>query len=230
VTAATGLAALRRLLEQPAEPAAVPERCELCGEPVQPAHRHLLDVPARRLRCACRACVLLFDRSGAGGGHYRLVGDRRWRLHDFALDDAEWERLRIPVQLAFFFHDSAAGRVVAFYPSPGGAVESLLEMSAWAAIERRNPVLGEMERDVEALLVNRARGAASHWLAPVDDCYRLAGLIRAGWKGLGGGREVWDGITGFFDGLAGQAGTVSRDGTVIDGGRQPRHGERGELR
>jgi hypothetical protein len=77
VTAATGLAALRRLIEQPVESAAVPERCELCGEPVQPAHRHLLDVPARQLRCACRACVLLFDRSGAGGGHYRLVGDRR---------------------------------------------------------------------------------------------------------------------------------------------------------
>jgi hypothetical protein len=218
LTALTGFVPLHRLLQRPvapSTPAPTLERCELCGEPVRPAHRHLLDLSARELRCACRACVLLFDRPGAGGGHYRLIPDRRWHLHDFVLDDPEWESLRIPVHLAFFFHDSAVGRVVAFYPSPGGAVESLLEFAAWTGIEARNPILGEMQHDVEALLVNRARGTTSHWLVPVDDCYRLAGLIRAGWKGLGGGKEVWDDITRFFDDLRGQARTVGRSGAGL---------------
>jgi len=226
--APAGFAALRRLLDQPVEPAPpVPERCELCGEPVGPAHRHLLDLAARELRCACRACMVLFDQPGAGGRHYRLVPERRWHLHDFALDEPEWDGLRIPVHLAFFFHDSAAGRVVAFYPSPGGAVESLLGIEAWAAIEARNPVLRKLQPDVEALLVNRSRGAASHWLVPVDDCYRLAGVLRAGWKGLAGGREVWDEVTRFFDDLRGRAVAVGRDGgqpSMARGG----HGERRE--
>ena len=55
-------------------------------------------------------------------------------------------------------------------------------------------MLGELEPDVEALLVNRARGAREHWLVPIDDCYSLVGLIRTRWRGLTGGREVWEQI------------------------------------
>ena len=40
-----------------------------------------------------------------------------------------------------------------------GPTESLLELDAWQALEAANPVLAQMEPDVEALLVNRARGA-----------------------------------------------------------------------
>ena len=32
------------------------------------------------MMCACTACRILFDRSAAGGGHYRLIPDRRLRL------------------------------------------------------------------------------------------------------------------------------------------------------
>ena len=48
----------------------------------------------------------------------------------------------------------------AYYPSPMGPTESLLELDAWAALEAANPVLATLEPDVEALLVNRraARG------------------------------------------------------------------------
>jgi hypothetical protein len=62
-----------------------------------------------------------------------------------------------------------------------------------------------MEEDVEALLVNRVGGAPRSWLVPVDDCYGLVGLIRTQWRGLSGGREVWDGIESFFDELDGRA-------------------------
>jgi hypothetical protein len=129
------------------------------------------------------------------------VPTRRRRLEGFALDDAQWDRLRIPVDMAFFFHSTRAERVSAFYPSPAGPTECLLELEAWTELEAANPVLGEMEPDVEALLVSRARGMREHWLAPIDDCYELVGLIRTHWRGFGGGEEVWAEIDRFFDDL-----------------------------
>ena len=177
------------------------EACDLCAAPLDPDHRHLVDISARRLLCVCRACKILFDRGGAGGGNLRLVTERRRALEDFALDDASWTALRIPVDMAFFFHSTAAGRVVALYPSPMGATESQLELDAWAQIEADNPVLGELETDVEALLVSRARNMREHWLVPVNDCYELVGVIRTRWRGLSGGSEVWEDIDHFFDDL-----------------------------
>jgi hypothetical protein len=58
-----------------------------------------------------------------------------------------------------------------------------------------------LEPDVEALLVNRAQGAHEHWIVPIDDCFRLVGVIRTHWKGLTGGREVWQRIPAFFEEL-----------------------------
>jgi hypothetical protein len=181
--------------------AAGEERCDLCGEPTPPGHRHLVDVETRRLLCACRACAILFDRPQAGGGHLRLLPTRRRRLEGFRLDDAAWASLRIPVEMAFFFHSTPAGRVVALYPSPMGATESLLELDAWSELEAANPLLRELEPDVEALLVSRARGMREHWRVPIDDAYELVGLIRSSWKGFGGGEEVWQGIERFFEDL-----------------------------
>jgi Family of unknown function (DUF5947) len=202
----------RAAAEPPQPPVAVEERCELCGEPIPPEHRHLIDVESRALLCACRACQILFDRREAGGSHYRLVPERRRRVEDFELDDAAWAELRIPVEMAFFFHSTAAERVVAFYPSPLGATESLLELDAWQQLERANPVLESLEPDVEALLVNRARGAREYFVVPVDDPYRLVGLIRTEWRGLTGGQEVWQEIERFFAELTERAETVSRQG------------------
>jgi hypothetical protein len=63
-----------------------------------------------------------------------------------------------------------------------------------------------MEADVEALLVNRighSRGFADpeHYIVPIDECYKLVGLIRAHWSGLAGGTEVWRQIAEFFSSL-----------------------------
>jgi hypothetical protein len=188
------------------------ERCELCGEPVAPEHRHLLDLSRRELMCACRACAILFDRKAAGAGHYRLVPDRRLRVEDLELSDLAWEDLRLPVEMAFFFHSTAAGRVQAFYPSPMGPTESLLGLEAWDDLVAANPVLSGLAPDVEALLVNRVRGARGHWIVPIDDCYALVGLIRTRWRGLTGGTEVWLEIQRFFEGLDRRARPASRNG------------------
>lgn len=190
---------LRRLAQRrPVPGAADPERCELCGEPIAPVHRHLLELDSRQLLCTCRACTVLFDRRGAGGGRYRLVPQRRLSLDELELSDVVWEQLRIPVEMAFFFYNSSAGRVMAFYPGALGATESRLELDAWEEIEAANPVLGEMEPDVEALLVDRTRGARRQWLVPIDDCFTLVGVIRTRWRGFAGGKEVWTEIDRFF--------------------------------
>jgi hypothetical protein len=193
-------------------PAPAQEQCELCAEPIAPEHRHLLDLESRRLLCACRACTILFDRSGAGGRHYRLVPDRVGLLEDVDLDDALWQALDIPVEMAFFFHSSAADRVVAFYPSPMGATESLLDLAAWQELVDANPVLADLDPDVETFFVNRANGAREHWLLPVDRAYGVVGLVRTHWRGFGGGAELWDELARFFDGLRARARTISKDG------------------
>jgi hypothetical protein len=65
--------------------------------------------------------------------------------------------------------------------------------------------------DVEALLVHRARGARRHYVVPISDPYELAGLIRSRWRGLTGGREVWEEIGRFYEGLDRRARPVGRD-------------------
>jgi hypothetical protein len=203
---------LRRLAQQStAEREATLEHCELCSEPIPPEHRHMLDVSRRELLCACRACVTLFGSTAASAGHYRLIPDRRLRIADFELSDVAWEELRLPVDIAFLFHSTPDERVVAFYPSPMGPTESLLKLEAWRDLEAANPVLQTMEPDVEALLVNRARGARGHWLVPIDECYSLVGLIRTQWKGLTGGKQVWEDIGRFFDRLDRLARPVGKD-------------------
>ena len=97
-------------------------------------------------------------------------------------------------------------RVMAFYPSPAGAMESLLSLEGWDELVRSNPILNDLEPDVEALLINRVqnRGGDSyreHFIVPIDACYELVGLIRLKWKGLSGGEEVWTAIAEFFTNL-----------------------------
>jgi hypothetical protein len=95
--------------------------------------------------------------------------------------------------------------VIAYYPSPAGATESLLPLAAWDSLLKQNAALGEMQADVEALLVNRAGNARDYFIAPIDKCYELVGTIRMHWRGLSGGEEVWRKIDEFFSQLKGNA-------------------------
>jgi hypothetical protein len=176
-------------------------RCELCGGALPDEHRHVADIQAQSLLCACRACVVLLGREGAGGGHFKLVPERRRLLDGFVLGDEQWAALQLPVDLAFFFRSTPAGRVVALYPSPLGATESQLALEAWDDLQQANPWLGELDPDVEALLVNRMGEAREHFLVPIDDCYQLVALIRTHWKGLAGGPDVQRELSQFFDRL-----------------------------
>ena len=180
------------------------ERCELCSEPLVEDHQHLLEPAARKLLCTCDACAVLF--SAQGGIKYKRVPRRVRFLPDFCLTDAQWDTLMLPINMAFFFRSTPDQRVLALYPSPAGPTESLLALEAWNDIAQENPVLADMEHDVEAFLVNRlghTRGfsAPEYYLAPIDECYKLVGLIRTNWRGFSGGSEVWRDIGRFFAGL-----------------------------
>jgi hypothetical protein len=180
------------------------EHCDLCSVELYKDHAHLVELASRQLVCACDACAMLFDRQERT--QYKRVPRDVQFLCDFAITDAQWESLIIPINLAFFFRSSIEDRIIALYPSPAGAVESLLPLDTWAAIAERNAVLSNLRSDVEALLVNRiarpgAMAEAQYYIVPIDECYRLVGLIRTGWKGLSGGAEVWDEIDRFFGGL-----------------------------
>lgn len=183
------------------------ERCELCGLEVGHEHPHLIEVASRQIACACDACATLFD--GMAGTRYRRVSRSAKLLADFQMTEAEWDGLLIPINMAFFFRSSVEGRVIALYPSPAGAVESLLSLDAWNAMVERNAVLEHLRPDIEALLVNRVGQVREHYIAPMDECYRLVGLIRANWKGFSGGTEVWSEIARFFQGLKLRADVVS---------------------
>jgi len=190
------LAALRRLARK-AGPQM--ERCELCGVELPPEHEHLIEPPTRKLTCACGACAILF--AGNGSARYRRVPRCSEILTDFQLSDEQWESLHLPINLAFFFHSSPAGRVIAVYPSPAGATESLLTLEAWTDLVAANPVLGEFEPDVEALLINRVGPIRDYIRAPIDECFKLVGIIRVHWRGLSGGTEVWKEISRFSKSL-----------------------------
>lgn len=177
------------------------EFCELCSCELDPVHPHLIEPLARRIACACPACALLFE--GSTTGRYRRIPrDAVW-MKDFSIDDIAWEGLSIPIGLAFFFFSSAAGRMIAIYPSPAGATESLLSLDAWGEVAQQHPLLQRMQPDVEALLVDRLSKPHQYYLAPIDRCYELAGMVRKHWRGFTGGEELWREVEHFFNRLRG---------------------------
>lgn len=138
---------------------------------------------------------------GVQGGRFKLIPRDSKSLPDFQMTDSQWENFALPINLTFLYRDTAAGKIVALYPSPAGATESLLSVQNWQALEADNPVLADMEADVEALLVNRVGTAREYFIASMDVCYELVGLIRMHWRGLSGGEKVWEEIEKFFSRL-----------------------------
>ncbi len=185
------------------------ERCEMCSRELAPEHEHLVEPANRKLICACEACAILFD--GQDGTRYKRVPHQVRFLRNFQMSDAQWDGLLVPIEMAFFFKSLRHEKVIALYPSPAGPTESLLPLETWSDIVKSNPILYQMPADVTALLVNRvghARGAspAEYFLVPIDECYKLVGLIRAHWRGLSGGTEVWREISAFFAALKRRSG------------------------
>jgi Family of unknown function (DUF5947) len=214
------------------------ERCEMCRDVLGERHGHVVDLGKRSLACTCRACYLLFTHEGAAGGQYRAVPEYVYHDPGRPLTDADWNELQIPVAMAFFFHNSALDRVVAGYPSPGGATECELDLAAWDRLAAAHPLLGTLAPDVEAIFVNRTEaGSVSpggrppqtppRWevfLIPIDECYALVGELRMKWQGFDGGAEAHAALAVFLDGLRRRAVLLERKRSgpdLMPGPRQP---------
>jgi hypothetical protein len=173
------------------------EHCDLCGITVPADHRHLLDLAERRIVCSCEACWAM--RSGEGD--YRPVGNRTVWLPDLDLPDDVWAGFQIPIGLAFFMQSTVTSCVVAMYPSPAGATESELHFESWSRMSELNPILADLEPDIEGLIVNRLSEPPMYVIAPIDRCYGLTGAVKATWEGISGGAGVDRAVTRFFEQL-----------------------------
>jgi hypothetical protein len=202
----------------------------MCREVLGERHGHVVDLEKRSLACTCRACYLLFTHEGAAGGRYRAVPEHVFHDPDRPLTDADWNELQIPVAMAFFFRNSALDRVVAGYPSPGGATECELDLAAWDRLAAVYPLLGTLAPDVEAIFVNRTeQGSVSPggqpslgqsyeiFLIPIDECYSLVGELRMKWQGFDGGAEARAALAAFLASLRRRAVPLDRR----PGPRQP---------
>jgi len=189
---------LRRVKQRRvASSASTQERCDLCRNNVPSDHRHLLQLEERAIVCVCEPCWAM--RSGDPG--FRPTGTRAVWLDGLTFPDELWSALSIPIGLAFLFRSSATASVVALYPSPAGATESELDLHGWGELVALNPFLSELEADAEALVVNRLATPPQYAIVPIDRCYMLVGMIRAGWEGISGGDAVEKAVTSFFDAL-----------------------------
>jgi uncharacterized protein DUF5947 len=176
------------------------EKCEMCGTVVGSRHGHVVDTEHRSLMCTCRACYLLFTREDAG--KYRAVPDRY--SYDGGLTPAEWQGLGIPVSTAFFLRSDSG--LAAFYPSPAGATECLLDLDAWGELAVTHPILAEARPEVEAILIRDTGEGIECYLVPIDACYQLVGTVRVYWKGFDGGQEAREHIGEFFADIRSRAG------------------------
>jgi hypothetical protein len=194
------IAELRRLQSfqlDDGAPAQADEQCDLCGATIPPEHRHLVHLEQRRIVCSCETCRALLS----GDTPYRPVGTRTVWLPELELGDEVWAGFAIPIGLAFFVRNGGTGAVVARYPSPAGAMESELPLAAWAQLEDASAEVRDLEADIEGLIVDRLGSDRRYAIAPLDECYRLVGLIRTRWTGMSGGSGVEQAVDEFFDDL-----------------------------
>src|SRR4029077_17768134 len=118
----------------------------------------------QKIVCACDACALRFQ--DVVEGRFKLIPRDPHALAGFAMGDADWENFALPINLAFFFYSTPRKKMMAYYPSPAGATESLLPLDAWEVLVSQNPPLQKLQPDVEALLANRAGNARDYFIAP----------------------------------------------------------------
>ncbi|SDM81951.1 DUF5947 family protein [Allokutzneria albata] len=191
------------LLEQRPAQMERTEQCEICGTPVASRHGHVVDTRRRGLMCSCRACFLLFTQDAVRGARYRAVPERYLSDPRRPVTDIEWKGLGIPVGSAFLLRGDTG--VTAFYPSPAGAAERLLDLDYWTELAAGHPLLRMVEPDVEAILFRSTESGVDCFLVPVDVCYRLVGTVRLFWTGLDGGPQVREHIDELFAEISAKA-------------------------
>lgn len=179
------------------------ETCRMCGRPLGSEHRHVLEVTSRRrVIGVCLQCARQFD---SDGGRLRLIPSETHLLGGIHIPAAFAPQIAPPTRVVLFVRRSSTGRVVAMQPRPSGVADVPVPPEAWGALIEANPALREMQADVEALLIHCTGKEPRCYLAPIDVCFQLVGIIRVHGQGPAGGVEVWPHVERFFAGLDAQA-------------------------
>ena len=193
------------------------ELCDLCGADGRPRTTATCctsssagsSAPAR----AAGRCAPAMPSTGP-------TGNRTLWLPDLDLPDELWASFQIPIGLAFFMESSVAGCVVALYPSPGGRDRERAALRVLEPDGRScNPVLADLEPDIEGLIVNRLSEPPAYVIAPIDRCYALTGTIKANWEGISGGGGVERGGRGVLR-RAARAGAARHERRSPTGSRE----------
>jgi hypothetical protein len=158
------VATLRRFVGSPTT-----EQCELCGSRLGATHPHLVEPAIRRLLCACESCVRKI--AAAPDNEYRIVPGGARLLPDFQMTDAEWDALRLPIDLAFLFHCTPAGRPVAV----------TISNTLWLLRQPRQPVCpARLDRDQLERRSHRSCRSAPFQVPPPKECWLLSPLAAVG--------------------------------------------------
>lgn len=188
---------------------AASERCDFCASEIKGEHRHLIEPGSKSVACACNICVLtsssLRKITSQGAFHYKIIPELYSVVSDFVMPEEVWASLSIPVDMAFFVYSSTKEDLEVFFPSPLGPIQSELSQHSKSLLKTMNPIIKvlshEDNRDALALLVNRTETSSEYFLIPIDQCYKLIGLMRKNWRGFGGGKEMHVMIAQFFQEL-----------------------------
>ena len=148
---------------------------------------------------------------------------------DFRITDAQWDSLLIPIEMAFFFESSTCGAHRRDLSEPG-RTDRVAAAAGDVAGHRRGQPRPEpdgagcrsagRQPDWVHIVTRQAptRSACEYYILPIDECFKLVGVIRLHWKGLSGGTASVGGET-FFAEILRQGGAHT--------GSVPRQADRG---
>ena len=173
---------------------------------LDPDHRHLLHLAERRILCACESCVALRggdpelrpDRAPGPSGSTTSSSPTSSGRRSRSRSGSPSSSTRAP----------RAGSSRSTRARPGRPSPSSTSRPGTSSAPATRCSMG-LEPDAEALIVNRIAEPPEHAIAPIDECYRLVGLIKASWDGISGGAGPERAIEAFFGELRERRGGVS---------------------
>jgi hypothetical protein len=167
------LSAVQRLVTEP-RPAPDAAHCDVCAQPIERGHAHLIELGVRGVLCSCARCA------DAPGPRHRAVPDRVKLDPRFSITSERWAELGMPTGLAFVHRDSLKERAIVGCVGASGIVDAELAPATWRVLQDATPLAFDLEDDVEALLIAAPREGdrMSCRLVPVTSVFRLVGELR----------------------------------------------------
>ena len=159
-------------------------------------HSHLVEPASRQLVCSCDACSILF--SGQQSRAISTGSQRRRVLAGLPTDRCPMGRSTSTDQPGLF-HDKHAGRPRArLLPESGRGHRIAPGARGLARLGGGEPDPRPTRAGCRSTPGQSDEQGSRVLPRPIDECYKLVGLIRANWRGLSGGSGSLGGSGQFF--------------------------------